>query len=165
MTPFKIDRVIVSIGLGGKTPKEISQVKEHFESIFSEFLGGSASTVTKCRKANAKFKIRKGVPMGVMATLRKSKIRKILTHLVHTFPHLKSEMRYDLNNLSVGFRDHRRLKLERYNHKAPEYGLNLNLKFEALGSRVKYRRVNPLKLKHRIIKDDCLNLIDQYVEH
>lgn len=162
---MKLSKITLSIGLGGKTSKQIGDIKTHFESIFKPFLNGRCATTTKCKKSNSLFKIRQGTSIGIKCTLRKDQKLKLLKYLISIYPDFYELLNYDSNGLFLGVRSHRKLKLENYNHKAPEYGLIFQLKFEPEGSRVKYRRINPIRIKKLIDKDKCISLIKKYVEH
>lgn len=148
----KLTRLIISLGLGGKTLKQIEKIKAHLESVINPLLSKARKfVITKCKKSNAIFKIRKGIPLGLKITLRKEEIKPFLN--------LKLDLKYDCNSLYQSFSDHKLLRLERYNPFAPEYGLNLRFIFEREGCRVKYRRISPRKLKDVISKEECHDLL------
>ena len=160
---YKISKVILSSGLGGKSPKQISTIRQHFQLIFDRFLGvvkKQKILTTQCKTANAKFKIRQGVDMGLKVTLRKEKIKEMIQFLKKSIASFHEKVRYSSNALFFGVRDHRTLRLERYNHSAPEYGLNISIHFDFVGSRIKYRRINPLNPKVTIPVETCLALLD-----
>ncbi|PSO54822.1 MAG: 50S ribosomal protein L5 [Cyanobacteria bacterium QH_8_48_120] len=67
----KLAKVIVNRGLG-----EASQNAKALESSMSELavITGQKPVVTRAKKAIAGFKIRKGMPVGVMVTLRRERM-------------------------------------------------------------------------------------------
>ena len=165
MSKIVISKITISSGLGGCTSKQIGDIKTHFQNLFSKFLRNRIATTTMCKKSNALFKIRKGMPLGFKATIRKKEKKELLNHLIKIYPNFYDLLAYDSNSLCLGVKSHRQLKLENYNHKAPEYGMIFQLKFEPVGSRIKYRRINPLKLKINMDKNNCVNRVKEYVEH
>lgn len=161
----KLSKLTISIGLGGKTSKQVGDIKTHFQTIFASFLNDRHAVTTKCRQSNSLFKIRQGTPIGIKCTFRKQDKLKLIQHLLTIYPDFYNMLNYDANSLSFGIKSHRKLKLENYNHKAPEYGIIFQIKIEPPGARIKYRRINPLSLKKIIDKDKCISLIKEYVEH
>ena len=63
----KLEKIVLNRGLG-----EASQNAKALESSLSELamIAGQRPVVTRARKAIAGFKIREGMPVGVMVTLR-----------------------------------------------------------------------------------------------
>lgn len=147
---YQLTRLVISIGLGGRNLKAINQVKEHVQGLLKNHVH-RRFTITKCRKSNALFKIRKGTPMGLKLTIRGKDIDQFVDY--------KWDLSYDSNSLFKSFTDHRLLRMERYNPKAPDYGLNFRFIFERMGCRVKYRRIKRLRLKEQIDRETCYELL------
>jgi large subunit ribosomal protein L5 len=76
----KIIKVTVNRGLG-----EASQNAKALESSISELamITGQRPVVTRAKKAIAGFKIRQGMPVGVMVTLRAERMYAFLNRLVN----------------------------------------------------------------------------------
>lgn len=76
----KVLKVIVNRGLG-----EASQNAKALESSLTELanITGQKPVVTRAKKAIAGFKIREGMPVGVMVTLRSTKMYAFLDRLIH----------------------------------------------------------------------------------
>ncbi|NCJ08030.1 50S ribosomal protein L5 [Synechococcales cyanobacterium C] len=76
----KITKVTVNRGLG-----EASQNAKALESSISEIalITGQRPVVTRARKAIAGFKIRQGMPVGVMVTLRQERMYAFLDRLIN----------------------------------------------------------------------------------
>ncbi|MGE5659330.1 MAG: 50S ribosomal protein L5 [Actinomycetota bacterium] len=76
----KIVKVTVNRGLG-----EASQNAKALESSLTEIgiITGQKPVVTRAKKAIAGFKIRKGVPVGVMVTLRSDRMYAFLDRLIN----------------------------------------------------------------------------------
>ena len=63
----RLEKIVISSGLGTFTVSEIENLKEHFEKIMASVLNTKkpAKVVfTTCKKSNALFKIRKGKTLG-----------------------------------------------------------------------------------------------------
>jgi len=76
----KVEKITVNRGLG-----EASQNAKALESSMSELatITGQKPVVTRAKKAIAGFKIRKGMPVGVMATLRQERMYAFLDRLIN----------------------------------------------------------------------------------
>ncbi len=76
----KLSKVTVNRGLG-----EASQNAKALESSLSELatITGQKPVVTRARKAIAGFKIREGMPVGVMVTLRSERMYAFLDRLIN----------------------------------------------------------------------------------
>jgi large subunit ribosomal protein L5 len=75
----KVVKITVNRGLG-----EASQNAKALESSISELsiITGQKPVVTRAKKAIAGFKIRQGMPVGVMATLRSERMYAFLDRLI-----------------------------------------------------------------------------------
>ncbi|MFW6263950.1 MAG: 50S ribosomal protein L5 [Cyanobacteriota bacterium] len=75
----KVTKVTVNRGLG-----EASQNAKALESSLSELaiITGQKPVVTRAKKAIAGFKIREGMPVGVMVTLRRERMYAFLDRLI-----------------------------------------------------------------------------------
>ncbi|MBD1873665.1 50S ribosomal protein L5 [Nodosilinea sp. FACHB-131] len=83
----KVVKVTVNRGLG-----EASQNAKALESSLSELalITGQRPVVTRAKKAIAGFKIRQGMPVGVMVTLRSDRMYAFLNRLINlTLPRIR----------------------------------------------------------------------------
>lgn len=76
----RVTKVVINRGLG-----EASQNAKALESSLSELavITGQKPVVTRAKKAIAGFKIRQGMPVGVMVTLRGEKMYAFLERLIN----------------------------------------------------------------------------------
>ncbi|OHC83484.1 MAG: 50S ribosomal protein L5 [Rhodospirillales bacterium RIFCSPLOWO2_12_FULL_67_15] len=76
----KLTKIVINMGVG-----EASQDRKKVESAVKELtaIAGQKPVVTKSRKAIATFKLRKGVPVGCMVTLRRVRMYEFLDRLVN----------------------------------------------------------------------------------
>ena len=76
----KIDKVVINMGVGEavKDSKKIEIAQKELASITGQF-----PIITKAKKANASFKLREGMSVGLKVTLRKSKMYEFLDRLIN----------------------------------------------------------------------------------
>lgn len=79
MAAPRIERIVVNMGLGGATqnPKLIEAGADELMRIT-----GQKPVTTRARKSVAQFKVRKGMPIGVMVTLRGERMYEFLDRLI-----------------------------------------------------------------------------------
>tara|TARA_B100001741_G_C16159763_1_gene417481 strand:- start:11 stop:553 length:543 start_codon:yes stop_codon:yes gene_type:complete len=75
----KLNKVIINMGLGEavKDSKKLDLALDELTAI-----AGQKPIVTKAKKANASFKLREGMSVGLKVTLRKQKMYEFLDRLV-----------------------------------------------------------------------------------
>jgi large subunit ribosomal protein L5 len=75
----KIEKIVINMGLGAAVanPKIIDSAVDELRAIT-----GQKPVVTRSKKAIASFKLRAGLPIGAMVTLRKAKMWEFLDRLV-----------------------------------------------------------------------------------
>lgn len=109
MAAPRLQRVVLNIGLGEavQNPNAIEAASKDLGRI-----AGQHPVVTRARQANAGFKIRKGMPIGVMVTLRGDRMYEFLDKLVNAVLSRIRDFRgtprtsFDGNgNYSLGLRD------------------------------------------------------------
>lgn len=76
----RLEKIVVNIGLGEaiQNPKAIEAACEDIAKIT-----GQKPVVTKAKKSIAGFKLREGMPIGVMVTLRRKKMWEFLDRFVN----------------------------------------------------------------------------------
>ena len=106
----KLEKVIINMGVGEavKDNKKIDTAASELAAIT-----GQKPIVTKSKKANASFKLREGMPIGVKVTLRKNKMYEFVDRLVNiALPRIKdfrglSPKGFDkFGNYTFGVKEH-----------------------------------------------------------
>ena len=106
----KLEKICVNMGLGAavQEPKLIDEALEELAII-----AGQRPKVCRARKSIAAFKLRAGMPIGVMVTLRKDRMYDFLSKLVNiALPRVRdfrgvSPKGFDGNgNYSMGINEH-----------------------------------------------------------
>jgi len=75
----KVEKVVLNVGLGQavQNVKLLDSVQEELTAI-----SGQKAVITKAKKAIATFKLRKGMPIGCMVTLRGNRMYEFLDRLI-----------------------------------------------------------------------------------
>ena len=157
--PYKIEKVVISTGLGTRGLNQIEKVSSHMESLLGQILPTPQKpTICYCRKSNAKFKIRKGQPLGLKVTLRRNNAAVFLETLRIKVSNIQNSLRYNGSTLFYGVKDHRDLRLEKYNYEAPSYGFNIAIVCNITSSRNLARKIGPSKKRIVISEEVCRRL-------
>ncbi len=107
----KLEKIVVNAGLGNilkNSSDDLKNITEDFENIV-----GQKPVITKAKKAISSFKIREGMPVGMMVTLRGDRMYEFLDRLanvvlpqVRDFRGLKKTAFDGKGNYSIGIREH-----------------------------------------------------------
>ena len=105
----RLEKVTVNVGLG-----EATQNIKALDTTVAEItaITGQKPVVTRAKKAIANFKLREGVPIGCMVTLRRDRMYEFLDRLIHVaLPRVRdfkgiSDRSFDgRGNYSLGLRE------------------------------------------------------------
>ncbi|MDD3006299.1 MAG: 50S ribosomal protein L5 [Candidatus Pacebacteria bacterium] len=107
----KVSKVVVNVGLGNilkNSSDDLKNITEDFENIV-----GQKPVITKAKKAISSFKIREGMPVGMMVTLRGDRMYEFLDRLANVvlpqmrdFRGLKKSAFDGNGNYSIGMKEH-----------------------------------------------------------
>jgi large subunit ribosomal protein L5 len=104
-----LEKITINIGVG-----EATQNAKAVDTAVAELtaIAGQKPVVTKAKKAIANFKLREGVPIGCMVTLRRERMFEFLDRLIHVaLPRVRdfkgiSDRSFDgRGNYSMGLRE------------------------------------------------------------
>src|SRR5262245_2165461 len=75
----RLEKITLNVGVG-----ETTQNAKAMDSVVTEVtaIAGQKPVVTKAKKAIANFKLREGVPIGCMVTLRRERMFEFLDRLI-----------------------------------------------------------------------------------
>ncbi len=104
----RLEKITLNVGVG-----EATQNAKAIDSTVAELtaIAGQKPVVTKAKKAIANFKLREGVPIGCMVTLRRERMFEFLDRLIHGLPRVRdfkgvSDRSFDgRGNYSLGLRE------------------------------------------------------------
>jgi large subunit ribosomal protein L5 len=75
----RLTKILVTTGIGSSEERDaFTEAKKNITTIT-----GQAPVITKSKKNISNFKLRKGMPVGVMVTLRNKRMYEFLDRLVH----------------------------------------------------------------------------------
>jgi large subunit ribosomal protein L5 len=105
----RLEKITLNVGVG-----EATQNAKAIDSAVAEItaIAGQKPVVTRAKKAIANFKLREGVPIGCMVTLRRERMYEFLDRLIHVaLPRVRdfkgvSDRSFDgRGNYSLGLRE------------------------------------------------------------
>lgn len=107
----KIEKVVINAGLGSILKNSSENLDKIAEDIAS--IAGQKAVITKAKKAVSGFKIRKGMPVGITATLRGARMYEFLDRLISAvFPRFRdfrglNRKSFDGHgNFNIGIKEH-----------------------------------------------------------
>jgi len=112
----KIEKIVINSGFGkkiiGKNGQDRKKIEDHILKEIS-LIAGQMPALKKAKKSIATFKLRKGMYIGAVTTLRGKKMYDFMERLIHlTFPRMRDFRGVDpklidkKGNLSLGFGEH-----------------------------------------------------------
>jgi large subunit ribosomal protein L5 len=110
MTVPRLKKVVINAGFG-----RYNKDKEYIENVEKALaaISGQKPVLTKAKKSISGFKLREGMIVGAMLTLRKKRMYDFVEKLVHvTFPRVRDFRGINKNsvdqsgNLTVGIKEH-----------------------------------------------------------
>ncbi len=112
----KITRVTVNTSFGKDVASKTSGEREKIQKLIAQdiaLIAGQQPTLVKSKKSIAGFKLREGIEIAAMATLRKDKMWDFLERLIYLslprsrdFKGLEPKSVDQGGNLNIGFREH-----------------------------------------------------------
>jgi large subunit ribosomal protein L5 len=127
----RVEKVVVNIGLGQAVtnPKILDQVIKDLKLIT-----GQRAVKTSARKSIAGFKIKKGMPIGLMVTLRRKRMYDFLERLikialprVRDFRGVKPRAFDGRGNYTLGIKEQIVFPEADYERATEVYGLEINI--------------------------------------
>ena len=76
----KLEKVVINMGVG-EAVKDTKKIEAAVNELAA--ITGQKPVITKSKKANASFKLREGMPIGVKVTLRKNKMYEFVDRFVN----------------------------------------------------------------------------------
>ena len=76
----KLEKIVINMGVG-EAVKDSKKIEVAIKELAA--ISGQKPIVTKSKKANASFKLREGMPIGVKVTLRKNKMYEFIDRFVN----------------------------------------------------------------------------------
>lgn len=113
----KIDKVVINIGFGRQVANEASsEERKKIQNLLLQdlnLIAGQKLVLTKAKKSISAFKIREGLPIGAMCTLRRKKMYDFLERLIsiglprsRDFKGIDEKAIDKSGNLTIGIKEH-----------------------------------------------------------
>jgi large subunit ribosomal protein L5 len=139
----------------GQSGEALERVKKIIESI-----ANMNTAETRAKRTFREFGIRKDEPIGAMVTIREQeKIMKLLPRLLDVRDNKIAKRSFDREgNFGFGIKEHIDIQGTKYDPNLGVTGLDIMIKLERPGFRVKKRFRSPKKIpmKHRITRDEAI---------
>jgi large subunit ribosomal protein L5 len=155
---IKIEKVVVNCG-AGESGEKLQKAKKMIEMIT-----GKKACLTKARKREQTFKIKKGEPIGVKVTLRKKDAEEFLKRALAAVDNKLKESYFDkFGNFSFGIKEYLYLPGTKYDPSIGLLGFDVCVSFSRPGFRVKNRRRKRSKIpiRHYPTKEECINFLKE----
>ncbi|MBI4228341.1 MAG: 50S ribosomal protein L5 [Deltaproteobacteria bacterium] len=130
----RLQRIVINIGLGRLSDggKEVKVIEDAVNEV--SVICGQRPVITRARKSIAAFKLREGVPIGCMVTLRGNKMYEFLDRLVNlALPRVRdfrglSPNSFDGNgNYTFGIKEHLIFPEIDYSKVEKQKGMNITV--------------------------------------
>ena len=131
----KIEKIVLSmcVSQAVKNPKVLNSVQEDLSLI-----AGQRAVITKAKKAISNFKLREGMPLGAMVTLRGDQMWSFYDRLVHfalpkvrDFKGLSPKAFDGKGNYNMGLKEHIVFSEINYDKVESIRGMNITIKTSA----------------------------------
>ena len=139
----------------GESGEALERVKKIIESIAE-----MKSVETRAKRTFREFGIRKDEPIGALVTIRdQNKIKKLIPRLLDVRDFKISNRSFDRDgNFAFGIKEHIDISGTKYDPNLGVTGLDVQIRLERPGYRVKRRFRSPKKIpmRHRISKEEAI---------
>ena len=131
----KIEKIVLSmcVSQAVKNPKILNPIQEDLSLI-----AGQRAVITKAKKAISNFKLREGMPLGVMVTLRGDRMWSFFDRLIHfalpkvrDFKGLSTKSFDGKGNYNMGLKEHIVFSEINYDKVESIRGMNITIKTSA----------------------------------
>lgn len=156
MKEIRLEKVVLNIGAGGPG-EELEQARDLLEG-----LTGKEANITEAKSRSA-FGVSKGRDIGVMITLRDNEAKEFLESVLKAKENKVNKNAFDdQGNLSIGIKEHIDLPQADYDPELGIFGLDVAVKLERPGFRIKRKKISKkIGKDHRISKEEAINFIEK----
>lgn len=143
MKNIRIEKITLNIGSGIEAENAEKAV------LLLSKISGAKVIKTVSTKRIAAWKIRPGLPVGAMVTLRGQKATEILKALLHAVSFKVKKSSFTKNGFSFGVKEYIEIPGLKYDPKIGIIGLEAAVSLARPGFRVKRRKIKPAKIHHK----------------
>ncbi len=152
MRSIRVEKIVINIATKGN-PEDVKKAIALVEKV-----GEKKPLETKARKRIAQWKLRPGLPLGAMVTLRGKKALDKLNALLKAVDMKIKRSSFTTNGFSFGIREYIDIEGVKYDPKIGIIGLEASVKLARPGYRVRYRKLKSTKIpkSHIVTKDEAM---------
>lgn len=143
MKEIRIEKVTLNIGSG--TEAENAEKA----ALLLGKISDAKVIKTIATKRIAAWKVRPGLPVGAMVTLRGKKAAEVLKALLHAVGFKVKKSSFTKNGFSFGIKEYIEIPGVKYDPKIGIIGLEVAVSLKRPGFRVKRRKIKPAKIHHK----------------
>ena len=158
MREILIDKVTVNIGVGG-----MGEALDNAVELLKK-LTGKKPILTKAKKRNPTWGLRKGLPIGAKVTLRGKDAIEFLKKALKAVKNKIKERSFDrLGNFSFGVKSYIDFPGAKYDPNIGMYGFDVCVTLKRRGFRVKQRKIAKARVgkKHLINKEEAKAFLEK----
>jgi len=142
MRNIRIEKITLNIGSGTEAESAEKAV------LLLQKISGAKVIKTITTKRIAAWKVRPGLPVGAMVTLRGKKAGEVLKALLHAVTFKIKKSSFTKNGFSFGIKEYIEIPGIKYDPKIGIIGLEVAISLARPGFRVKRRKIMPAKIHH-----------------
>nr|AJS13262.1 50S ribosomal protein L5P, large subunit ribosomal protein L5 [uncultured archaeon] len=153
MRTIRIEKIVLNIGAG----TEADNVEKAVQLLGR--ISGKKSVKTLTTKRIANWKLRPGLPVGAMVTLRGKPAEELLKRLLQAIEFEMAKESFTENGFSFGIKEYIDIPGVKYDPKTGVIGLEVSVRLMRPGFSVKRRKKRKGKIAkvHKILAEDSLN--------
>lgn len=151
MKAIRIEKITLNIGAG----TEAENVDR--AALLLNRITGAKVVKTVATKRIAAWKLRLGLPVGAMVTIRGKKATELLKLLLQAVSSKIKKTSFTKNGFSFGIKEYIEIPSVKYDPKIGIIGLEVAVSLARPGFRVKHRKIKPGKIhyKHEISPEEA----------
>ena len=156
MREIRLEKVVLNIGVG-EGGEKLAKAEKVLETIV-----GQKPSRTYAKESVRDWKIKRGEPIGCIATLRGELATKVLKRLFDAVDRkIKADSFDDCGNFSFGIKEHIDIPGVTYDPEVGMFGMDVCVALERPGYRIKRRSrlFRPIPQSHKITKEEAINFI------
>jgi len=141
MRKIIVDKITLNIGAGTE-----AENVDKAAALLKAISGGAKVVKTVCMKRIATWKLRPGLPVGAMVTLRGKKAEALLKQVLQAVSFEIMPKSFMENGFSFGIKEYIDIPGVRYDPKIGILGLDVTVSLKRAGFRVKTRKIRKARI-------------------
>ncbi len=153
MRKIKLDKITLNMGAGTE-----AENVEKAATLLAKISGGKPVKTTASKRIPT-WKVRPGLPVGAMVTVRGKKARDLLAGLLKAVENKLKKESFTKNGFSFGVKEYIEIPGMKYDPKLGILGLEVAVSLKRAGFRVRRRKISQGRVgsKHEILAAEAWN--------